>query len=180
MSSFKAINTFKNIKFDNNIKPLVICDIDHTVIKPKYNIQHYRNKLERNFINKYKCESMAKSMFHMSLGVGLIQPTDLEGFNCLIKEIENRNGRFIFLTARGESSHNKTINDLFTIGISQPKKFKIHYTGGKISKGDYIKKHNLTNGFQHIYFIDDCPEYLLSATNIYPHMNCYLFKYDII
>ena len=178
MDRFKVINSFKNIDFGVIDKPLVICDIDHTTIKPKYDINYYRKKLKNDFIDKDDREAMAKSMYHMSVNMGLIKPTDLEGFNWLVEETKRLNGKFIFLTARGDTAHKKTLKDLFSAGISNPNQYKIHYTEGKINKGDYIKKNNLTDGFNHIYFIDDYPEYLKSAINIYPNMNCYLFKYN--
>ena len=178
MAKFTIINTFKNIYFDIDKKPLVICDIDLTIIKPEYNIDHYRNILQTDFYIHEELEDMAKYMFHNALGLGFIKATDKEGFVWLNEEVEKRGGKLILLTARGIISHEKTLKDLARAGIKNPDKYEIHYTNGIISKGEYIKKHNLLNEFQHISFIDDYPDYLSSAFDIYPHINCYLFKCD--
>lgn len=178
MSHFKAITSFKNITFDENKKPLVICDIDLTVIKPEKDIDHYRKSVKSDFGNNEECEDLAKSMYHLALGVGLIKATDIEGFYWLIQQTEKLGGKFIFLTARGPLSHDKTLCDLKKAGIINPEKYKIHYTDSKISKGEYIRKYKLTEDFEHISFIDDYPHYLSSVYGIYPNINCYLFKCD--
>jgi len=176
MAKFTIINTFKSIYFDVDKKPLVICDIDMTIIKPEFDIQHYRSMLELEFYDREELEDMAKSMFHTALGVGFIKATDEEGFIWLNEQVDKRAGKLILLTARGASSHEKTLKDLMKAGIKNPEKYEIHYTGGQISKGEYIRKNGLINGFEHISFIDDYPQYLSSAFDIYPHINCYLFK----
>lgn len=178
MAKFTIISTFKDIKFDIKEKPLVICDIDLTIIKPEFRIEHYRSMLRSEFFNKEELEDMAKSMFHTALSVGLVKPTDSEGFSWLNEQVKKLDGKLILLTARGELAHGKTLDDLLRVGISNPEKYEIHYTGGKISKGEYIRKNGLINGFQHISFIDDYPEYLSSVFDIYPHIHCYLFKCD--
>ena len=175
-NSVTIIDTFKNIRFDNKLKPLVICDIDLTIIKPESNIEYYRNMLRPQFQDEKELANMANSMFYMALGIGLIKPTDKEGFNWLNEQVEKLGGKLLLLTARGSSSHQKTLADLLRVGISNPHKYEIHYTNSQISKGEYIRKYKLLDDFQYISFIDDNPDYLSSVSAIYPHINCYLFK----
>lgn len=178
MAKFTIINTFKNINLNINVRPLVICDIDLTIIKPEFSFEYYRSMLQSEFHNEDELEEMAKSMFHTALCVGLIKSTDEEGFIWLNKTVEELGGKIILLTARGCLSHEKTLKDLKRVGIENPENYDIHYTNNEISKGEYIRKHNLLDGFKHISFIDDYPHVLSSVFDIYPHVNCYLFKCD--
>jgi hypothetical protein len=86
-------------------------------------------------------------------------------------------GKFLFLTARSGFAHEKTIKDLKTAGLNNAEEYDIHYTGNQITKGQYIQRFNLLHGYNHFIFIDDIPHFLESALQIYPTMNCYLFKY---
>jgi len=178
MAKFTIINKFKDISFDINNKPLIICDIDLTIIKPESNIEYYRSLLNSKFHKKKDLEDIAKSMYRTALCIGLVKQTDSEGFYWLIEQLEKHSGKLLLLTSRGQSSHEKTLNDLLKVGIKNPENFEIHYTNGQITKGEYIKRKNLLEGFEHVSFIDDCPQNLSSAFEIYPHINCYLFKCD--
>ena len=117
-------------------------------------------------------------MLHMSLNVGLVKQTDKEGFQIMLQKIYELGGKFLFLTARSSVAHHKTIKDLLTVGLENPEQFEIHYTGNEITKGHYIKRHNLLQGYDHHIFIDDYPHFLESALQLYPDMNAYLFKYN--
>jgi hypothetical protein len=96
----------------------------------------------------------------------------------MLKKIQQLGGKLMFLTARNIISHEKTINDFKKSGLENPENFDIHYTNNQITKGEYIKQHNLIDGYKCISFIDDYPEYISSVLNIYPQINCYLFRYD--
>jgi len=120
---------------------------------------------------------MALNIFNTCLSVGLIKQTDEEGFNLMLDKINSLNGKLIFLTARGSLSHDKTIKDLEKVGLKDLEQYEIHYTCNEISKGDYIYKHHLLEGYNQHIFIDDYPHFLESAARIFPDMNCYLFKY---
>ena len=178
MVKFTVINTFKNIAFDNQKKPLVICDIDHTFIRPKYDYDYYYNKLKPEYADTNELNEMVSDMYEMAMTVGFIKQTDKEGFTYMIEQINNFGGKLIFLTARGGASHNKTVRDLVNVGLYNAEDYEIHYTGNQITKGDYIKKNNLLDGYEHFTFIDDYPSYIDSVIKVYPEINCYLFKYQ--
>jgi hypothetical protein len=107
-----------------------------------------------------------------------VKQTDPEGFNNMLQTIEKLGGKLIFLTARGIESHQKTVNDLKRAGLEHPEHFDIHYTNNEMTKGEYLKKTNLTNGYQHISFIDDYPSFIASVHHFFPQIHCYLFRYD--
>jgi hypothetical protein len=121
---------------------------------------------------------LVNNMLHNSINIGLVRQTDKEGFSLMLEKVKELGGKLIFLTDRRYLAHLKTINDLIKAGLENPQQFEIHYTGNEITKGDYIQKRNLLNGYNYHIFIDDYPHFLESALRIYPDMNCYLFKYD--
>ena len=45
MNNLKVIKTFKDINFDTNYRPLVICDIDHTFIREKFDVNYFSKNL---------------------------------------------------------------------------------------------------------------------------------------
>lgn len=177
MKPIIIINTFKTVLFEKNKKPIVICDIDHTFLRPKFDYSFYYEQLKSEYSDKKELEQMALNIFNTCLSVGLIKQTDEEGFNLMLDKINSLNGKLIFLTARGSLSHDKTIKDLEKVGLKDLEQYEIHYTCNEISKGDYINKHHLLEGYNQHIFIDDYPHFLESAARIFPDMNCYLFKY---
>ena len=186
-NKFCVIKTFNDVKLGNMSKPLVICDIDHTFIRCFHGLDHFRNivnneykglpdLVKQNFMRNSEVEAI--ELMNNAYNLGFIKQTDPDGFNTMLKNIERLGGKLIFLTARGIVSHQKTINDLKRAGLSNPEDFDIHYTNNQISKGEYIKKSNLVDGYQHISFIDDHPSFLTSVRSLFPNINCYMFAYD--
>lgn len=185
--TFNIIKTFKDVKLDDNVKPLVICDIDHTFIRCSQSVEYFRNILYYDYKNlpsiiqtnlMKNSHKEAIDLMNRAYNTGFIKQTDPEGFNTMLQNIERLNGKLIFLTARGILSHQKTITDLKKVGFENSENYDIHYTNCSITKGEYIKKNNLIDGYEHISFIDDCPSFIESVRNIYPQINCYLFAYD--
>ena len=178
MKPIVIINTFKRIFFDENKKPIVICDIDHTFIRPKSDYSECYKKLRFKHYNPVKIHKMVLYLLKYSMNKGLVKQTDKEGFLYMLERIKECGGKLIFLTARSSVYHQKTIQHLTTAGLQNPQQFDIFYTGNLTTKGEYIKNHNLLNVYDQHIFIDDYPEFLESAFKIYPNMDCYLFKYN--
>lgn len=183
--NFNVIKTFNDVKLDEHYKPLVICDIDHTFIRCSYGVHHFREmiKQDNNLIvevGKFDIdyEKEAVDLMNRAYNIGFVKQTDPEGFNHMLQTIERLGGKFIFLTARGIEYHKKTVNDLKRAGLEHPENFDIHYTNNEMTKGEYIKKTNLTDGYQHISFIDDYPSFIASVHHYFPQIHCYLFRYD--
>lgn len=172
------INTFKSIHLPQDKKPIVICDIDLTFIRPIRNYSDLYNQLKNTYSDPKELEQIVNDMLHMSINVGLVKQTDSEGFQKMLERINQLKGKLLFLTARSSGAHDKTINDLKIAGLQNAEDFEIHYTGNEITKGHYIQRHNLLQGYDHHIFIDDYPHFLESALQIYPDMNGYLFKYS--
>ncbi len=182
--NFRVIKTFNDVKLYET-KPLVICDIDHTFIRCSYGVDHFRKliKEDHNFIvevGKFEIDydKEAVDLMKRAYAIGFVKQTDPEGFNHMLQTIEKLGGKFIFLTARGIEYHQKTVNDLKRAGLEHPETFDIHYTNNEMSKGEYIQKTNLTNGYEHVSFIDDYPSFIASVHRFFPNIHCYLFRYD--
>lgn len=171
------INTFKTINLPQDKKPIVICDIDLTFIRPTRDYNDIYNQMKSEYSDQNELHRVVNDMLHLSMSVGMVKQTDEIGFSELFNNINQLGGKLIFLTARSSFFHDKTINDLKKAGLQNPEEFEIHYTGNEINKGHYIQKHDLLKGYDHHIFIDDYPHFLESALQIYPDMNCYLFKY---
>jgi len=185
MAKFTVINTFNSVKFDDNCKPLVICDIDHTFIRCYHDIEYF-HKITSNdkslfYGSDYKNSNNyqeANNLMNASYNIGFVKQTDPVGFSEMLKKIETLHGKLIFLTARSNKFHYKTIDDLLQAGLRSPEGYEIHYTGNDISKGEYIKQQNLTDGYDHVSFIDDYPIFIDSVIKFCPEIKCYLFYYD--
>lgn len=179
MAKFTVINTFKKVVFDNKKKPLVICDIDNTFIRPQHDFEYYFNSLKKDHtgFDIRDIEIMANDMVTMAMGAGMVKQTDKEGFDLMLNKVNELGGKLIFLTARSAFFHTKTVNHLKNAGLVDVDSYEIHYTGNEITKGKYIKKYKLLEGYDHHIFIDDYIQYLDSASVIYPNMNLYLFNY---
>jgi hypothetical protein len=156
MKPILIIDTFNSVVINDTSKPIVICDIDHTFIRP---IEYINN------------------IFEMSIKLGKVKQTDEKGFLSMLEKVQNLGGKLIFLTARSRLGHLKTLNDLTKAGLVNPDTYEIHYTANQLTKGEYIRKYNLLEGYDQFIFIDDYPFFLESALRIYPTMDCYLFKY---
>jgi len=172
------IDTFKTIELPNDKKPIVICDIDLTFIRPSRDYIDIYNQMKPHHSDPKELDQIVNDMLHMCINAGMVKQTDNEGFIQMLERINQLGGKFLFLTARSSFAHEKTINDLKIAGLDNPKQFEIHYTGNEMTKGFYILKNKLLQGYDHHVFIDDYPHFLESALQFYPNMNCYLFKYD--
>jgi hypothetical protein len=179
---YTQINSFKEVVLNENIKPLVICDIDYTLLccsvpidkiykllKDDCEFLEIEDKNLRKYANDWR-----NTAYHM----GFIKQTDPEGFSEMVNNIKRLGGKLIFLTARGNLAHDMTINQFIKVGIQNPQHYEIYYTNNTITKGEYIKKYDLIQGFESVSFIDDYPCYLDSVSKLFPEINCYLFKCD--
>ena len=183
--NFSVIKSFNDVKLDENYKPLVICDIDHTFIRCSYGLDHFRkilnddaNSLPNTVTFDLDLDKESIDLMNKAYNIGFVKQTDPDGFNNMLQIIERYGGKLIFLTARGIISHEKTVKDLKKAGLEHPENFDIHYTNSEMTKGEYLKKTNLTDGYQHISFIDDYPSFIASVHHFFPQIKCYLFKYD--
>ena len=169
-NTFRVIHTFTSVTFNEQCKPLVICDIDFTFIRPSEKIEYFEN-LSREL------HESGKTLMTMSYNMGMIKQTDPSGFMQMLETIHSRNGKLIFLTARKSQSHQRTIRDLAKVGLPNPEQFEIHYTNNEMTKGEYIKNMNITDGYDHISFIDDYISYISSVHYYFPSIYCYLFQF---
>lgn len=164
------IRSFDQVKL-NFKHPLVICDIDDTLL--------YHNRVKRTMNNVHY--SGYCSLFSSSIGPSMvyedeefIRPTDFEGFRRLEKRVCELRGRIIFLTARSVRTSFITKDDFSRIGLDASK-YEIHYTGNTISKGQYIKNYIDCRGSSEIIFVDDLYENHLSVFQLFPMSLFYLF-----
>jgi hypothetical protein len=181
----RVIKTFNDVNLDDASKPLVICDIDHTFIRCSHGLDHFRkiinyhaNKLPNPSTTNIDLDKEAVDLMNIAYNIGFVKQTDPDGFNNMLQKIEQLGGKLIFLTARGVISHQKTVDDIMRAGFEHPEKFDIHYTNNEMTKGEYLKKTNLTDGYEHISFIDDYPSFIASVHHHFPNIRCYLFHYD--
>jgi len=181
---FRVIKSFNEVKLHHS-NPLVICDIDHTFIRCSHGLDYYREIIKEDYeyisgFGKYNidCEKEAVYLMNRAYNIGFVAQTDPDGFTSMLSNIQRLGGKLVFLTARNIVSHQKTINDLKKAGLHNPESFDIHYTNNEMSKGEYIKKTNLINGYEDVSFIDDYPSFIASVHHFFPSIHCYLFSYD--
>ena len=99
MKPIVIINTFKSIFLPENKKPIVICDIDKTFIRPNRDYNDVYNQMKHNYSDPKELKQIVNDMLHMALSVGFVKHTDSEGFALLLERINQLGGKFLFLTA---------------------------------------------------------------------------------
>jgi hypothetical protein len=146
-------------------RPLIICDIDETLLRWENSLQDIYNKYSLIYpnLNHSNLEIMAENHYSMYRNETPPIPTDDAGFKLLLTRL-GVTGKLMFLTARSPSYH--TRDDLDSIGLENYM-FDIHFTANKIPKGEYIKKYIDISSYDDIIFIDDNPVYINSVLDIF-------------
>jgi hypothetical protein len=198
------INTFRSVSITKQ-KPLVLCDIDDTVIGYDKDIDHFYNRLKMYIENKKGSKSGPAHIFSNILNNndnGMFSMTDEEirttaynmfddyrhshkpkhcdyaGFVDLLKRVHELGGELQFLTARNKQSAAYTRLQFDQIGLKYDH-YKVHYTGNIISKGDYITRYFNLNHFGEVVFIDDLDSYIKSVVILCPSIQCYKFTHKL-
>lgn len=171
----KNINTFNEIILSKS-KPLVICDIDDTILYYKKNKQYFYELAKNNSQNQNKqvIIDLAYELFDDYKDYNKPLHTDYNGFIDLLKRIDNLDGKLIFLTSRNnfyEFFAKENFND---IGLNYDE-FEVHYTNAQISKGEYIYNFIRTDKYNNIIFIDDRDDCINSVLDYVPYIDCYKF-----
>lgn len=174
-----SIDSFLKVTFHEQQKPLVICDIDHTFIRPDIEFENALSFLRG--IQPYEGPTFLYEhtirFIESAYNAGFIRQSDPEGFQAMLQTIERLDGKLIFLTARSQMFHNKTVRDLMKAGLENPTRFEIHYTSNLVTKGQYLQNLGIVSQFEHVSFIDDNMLFIESVHSIFPHINCYQFKF---
>jgi hypothetical protein len=172
--TIRVIKTFGKIILKKE-NPLIICDIDNTLF--------YRDSTECKDITTDCCsfftganscccpQNITETNFPR-----IILPIDIEGFRKFEERVHERNGKIIFLSARGEQRRKTMYSDFKQIGLDA-KNYEIHYTTKTFSKGKYlyeIVKPQIAK-YGEIVFIDDIYDNHLSVFEYFPDSTQYLF-----
>jgi len=174
--TFNTINTFNQIKVTNK-KPLIICDIDNTLLHHGRKIEYFINiaRAYNKLASNEQIIMQANDLMNIHCSISSAKHTDFEGFNTLLDKVKSLNGKLIFLTARDSVFEYHTIKHFVEIGLNY-NDFEVHYTCNKISKGDYIKLNIDVTEWNEIIFIDDLDINLLTVSNKLPNVKCYKFE----
>ena len=164
------INTFDNIQI-TQYKPLIICDIDDTLLYIKdnqpYNISSYLSQsslLLTDYTTGFTIDSMVRNVL----------PTDIDGFHRLENRVKMNDGKIVFLTARHPNFSHYVASDFSKIGLDYSS-YNIHFTGNAISKGSYILQNIKLDQFGEVHFVDDLIDNHNSVNAIFPNIKRYLF-----
>jgi hypothetical protein len=191
-TNYLKISSFDNIKINDHLKPLIICDIDETLLyfDRSYDKYYKMMKKDNPDFSEDEIKELAQGMYDMSVMVLKAQHTDENGFINMYNNVKKLNDKIIFLTARNSSGDKTTkkhlkdvgINDLFGSETDAETKIEIHYTNNAVTKGEYIKNNIMTtivreNEFTQIIFIDDYDSSIQSVLEHLPReIDCYLFE----
>lgn len=179
------ISKFTQIEITKK-KPLIICDIDGTLLRFDKEYLFFYQKVLADCIKfpfvgtkeeqeKYMIED-ARCMYNIYIHMDIPIHTDAEGFSCMEQKIKELGGKLLFLTARTkENSLKYTIKNFKDIGLDY-NNYIVHYTDNIISKGDYIANRLNIKDYGEIIFIDDYPEYIKTVKDRIPEIICYQFQ----
>ena len=172
-----TINFFDEVIIEKE-KPLILCDIDDTLLKYTYRFEHFFNETKMIYSTALYDELFCRAENDYYLYRILNDPehTDMNGFNNLCKRIKEKNGDIMFITARSYGAVNTTERHFKILNLKYDD-FTIHYTSSKITKGEYITKNIDISGREEIIFIDDQEQNLQSVKKLLPQIKCYKFVY---
>ena len=94
----------------------------------------------------------------------------------LVNRVKQIDGELQFLTARGRQATMHTRNQFKEIGLNYDD-YRVHYTGGEITKGLYISRYVNLNMYGEVIFIDDLESYIDSVVALCPSVRCHKFNY---
>jgi hypothetical protein len=197
------INTFRSVSITKQ-KPLVLCDIDDTVIGYDKDEEYFYKRLKMYINNKKQSQSGPTNSFSNILNnsAGMFSMTDEEikatarnmyddyrqfnkpkhcdydGFVDLLRRVSELGGELQFLTARHKQTTAYTRLQFDQIGLKYDD-YRVHYTGNIISKGDYITRYFNLNHFGEVVFIDDLDSYIKSVVILCPSIQCYKFTHKL-
>jgi hypothetical protein len=118
---FKVIISFNQVEISNNIKYLILCDIDDTILHFPDCDSFCKELIKDLHINKNfdKELKLLKSFYRR-----IKEPThtDYKGFANMIQKINESNSKIMFLTARHIDCDNLTKTHLKQIGIIPSKR----------------------------------------------------------
>lgn len=170
----KSITSFDEIELKSH-RPLIICDIDNTILHHDVKIEKFIDILKNDGFCGDELLSMANEM--MSVHCRIYPPvhTDKHGYNNFLKKIKELNGEIIFLTARDRISEDFTSKHFRDIGLNYSD-YKVYYTANKVSKGQYIKDNINIMNWNEVIFIDDYDFQIKSVVELIPWIYCYKFE----
>jgi hypothetical protein len=178
MTTINTISSFNEIVLKPNLKPLIICDIDDTIICPDKGVEYFFNLIKKDF--PYEpipwIQKEAIELSNLSRCLNKLHHTDYDGFISLVNRVNNLNGKLVFLTARHEKYIAETKKDFEQIGLNYDD-FKVYYTNNEISKGEYIYNKIHLSPYESLIFIDDRDICISSVADWVPYFNCYKFSY---
>lgn len=194
------ISTFNDVVLSAK-KPLILCDIDDTIIGYKKNYTFFYTQVKEMVEIQKSAHSGPQTSFRSIMtsnkAINMTEPEirnaaanlyenyrqtsrpkhcDFNGFNDLVKRASNLGGELQFLTARGRQATFFTKMQFAEIGITYSS-YPVHYTGGIISKGEYITKYIDLNQYGEVIFIDDLDNYIKTVVELCPYIQCYKFEY---
>ena len=174
-------NSFEKI----NIKPnsLILCDIDDTLLRYKFNLEYFYKKTHdflisiNDYLDETDTKNIAENEFDDYRLLNEPYHTDKEGWENFTNRLKETNSKLIFITARSKEFTEKT-KQQFTQNNVNYDEYDVHYTfEHKMSKASYIEKHININGYSNVYFIDDHEYTVKNVKKTFPNIICYLFKY---
>lgn len=176
----KTINTFNDIILSSE-NPLVLCDIDSTILYYDKDYYYFYDQLKKDFpyMDEKSLKEDAEYMHNMYIQFFNPKHTDFEGFKNMEQKIKELNGKIEFITARCKIGEKFTSKNFKDIGLNYDD-YTVHYTDNKISKGEYIKKNIDITKYNEVIFIDDYLEYIQTVLNIFPTIKCYIFDHKMI
>jgi hypothetical protein len=177
--SYPIINSFDLINISEP-NTLVICDIDQTLLYWKKKPSELYYLVDEMYPGCSPEEKEKHAEYFLNIYINIHPPThtDSEGFDKLIKKIENMSSQLIFLTARQKTTETYTKKDFKAIGIDYDK-YPVYYTDNLVTKGEYIKNNIELDKYSQIIFIDDYDSYIESVLNLFPKIICYKFEISL-
>lgn len=179
MKPIIIINKFTTVRLETNRRPVVICDIDNTIICSVLDYNYYYQRLIHQYsANDPMMDRAVNQMMNVDASLGLYMQTDRGGFADLMQRIRQAGGQLILLTARSSVHHEKTVQELKRVGIPNPEQLDIHYTNNDIPKAHYMKTFlaSRIQGCEQLIFIDDQKMNLEPVQSIFPSCQCYMFQ----
>jgi len=178
MNKNNVISSFNEILLKPNLKPLIICDIDDTIMFFDKEFDDFFNMIREDFPHEpiRWIQKEAIDLHNMYKHINKPKHTDFDGFKQLVENVNKLGGKIIFLTARHEKYIKDTKLDFQQIGLNYDD-FRVYYTNNEMSKGEFIfNKVDFLTPYETVIFIDDRDTSINSVLEWLPYIDCYKFN----
>jgi len=163
--TYNKINSFNRVKITNN--SIIFCDIDETILKFSKINRDWWNKRLKYYFKLTNSEELSEENAYNDwltyVQFNIPKHTDKSGLINMLSEINDKNSKIYFITARYSDIDELTYKHFSYLDLDDL--INNIYFVGNISKGNFLKNNFDLEKYNKIIFIDDNEKNLKDVKN---------------